>query len=274
MRTGKLNNTIFHLVLAAVGLVNLFPLYFMVTGALRDRLRFSPQDLGVPSDPHWENFAELFDRFGFARLFANSLIITVIAVLISIVVAALAAYAFSQLSHRLLGFSFNLIVALNAVPPIVVIVPIFVQLAGIGLINNLLAPILVYVGFLLPFNILLLRNYFETIPHELLESARVEGANELTVIWRVIVPLARPPIVALGIVDGLWVWNELLIAVMLLQREEIRTLAAGIALFSTRQTSDLALQLAGSVVATLPLVLIYVFAQRAFTRGLVAGAFR
>lgn len=254
-----------HALLGAIVLINLFPLYYMVVSSLRPGGGFFVADrLTPPADPVWSNYTTLFTEKGFGRLFLNSTIITVASVAVSTVIAVLGAYAFMRLRGRVASSLFNGTVALLAVPPIVVLVPLFLLAADSGLVNTFAAPIVIYVGFVLPFSILMLRNYFEAIPRELLEAARSDGAGVLAELRLVILPLSKAPLLALAVVNGLWVWNELLIAIVFLQDERLRTLQAGIAFFAGRNVADVPLILAGSLVATVPILLAFVLGQRYF----------
>lgn len=264
-----------HVLLCLVGLINLVPLYYVVISALQPGGAFFEADrLLPPSAPTLENFSRLFTENDFGRLFLNSAVVTVASVVLGTVIAILAAFAFSRLPGRLSGALFGGTVALLAVPPIVVLVPLFLLAADAGLINTYVAPIVIYVGFLMPFSVLLLKNFFDEIPTELLQAARVEGASTLQELRHVILPLSKAPLVALAVVNGLWVWNELLISLVFLQEEDKRTVQAGIALFAGRNVVDLPMTMAGAFVATVPILIAFVFGQRYFVRGLTGGALK
>jgi ABC-type glycerol-3-phosphate transport system permease component len=264
-----------HVLLGLVVAVNLFPIYYMVVSSLRPGGGFFVADrLLPPLDPVWSNYTTLFTEKGFARLFVNSTVITAVSVSVALVVSVLGAYAFTRLRSRAASSLYVGTVALLAVPPIVVLVPLFLLAARAGLINTFVAPIVIYVGFVLPFSVLMLRNYFEAIPKELLEAARSDGAGPLAELRHVVLPLSKAPILALAVVNGLWIWNELLIAIVFLQDDDLRTLQAGIAFFAGRNVADTPLILAGSLVATLPILLLFVFGQRYFVRGLTGGALK
>jgi len=264
-----------HALLVLVGLVNLLPLYYMLVSSLqRGGAFFDAGQMLPPLDPAWDNFERLFTENGFGRLFLNSVAVTAAAVGAGTLIAILGAYAFTRIRTRAAGALFNMTVAFLAVPPIVVLVPLFLLAADAGLINNILAPIVIYVGFIMPFSILLLKNFFDEIPRELLQAARVEGASPLQELWHVILPLSRAPLVALGVVNALWVWNELLISIVFLQDEQQRTLQAGIAFFAGRNVVDIPMTMAGSLVATLPILVAFILGQRYFVRGLTGGAIK
>lgn len=272
---GRWQRLVPHALLSLVGLFNLIPLYYMVVSALQKGGEFfDASRLLPPADPTFDNFSRLFSENNFGRLFLNSAIVTGATLVIGTVVAVLAAFAFSRLRGRLPKLMFSVTVALLAVPPIVVLVPLFLLAADAGLVNNVVAPILIYVGFIMPFSVLLLKNFFDEIPQELLQAARVEGASALQELRHVVLPLSRAPLVALAVVNGLWVWNELLISIVFLQDDQQRTVQAGIALFAGRNVVDLPMTMAGALVATIPILVAFIFGQRYFVRGLTGGALK
>ena len=134
--------------------------------------------------------------------------------------------------------------------------------------------ILIYVGLMLPFSIYLLTNFFRTIPSSLIEAAVVDGASSWSVFRRVVLPLSAAPLMTLAVVNVLWVWNELLIALVFLQDNSKKTLMVGITGFQSRYSLDVPVIMAGLAIATLPILLLYLFGQRFFVRGLAAGAIK
>jgi raffinose/stachyose/melibiose transport system permease protein len=131
--------------------------------------------------------------------------------------------------------------------------------------------VMIYVGLLIPFSVFLLVNFFATIPRSLEEASRIDGAGTLRTFWHVIVPLSAPAIVTVVVVNAVWVWNELLIALVFLQDDDARTLTAGLTFFQGRFLSNEPLVMTGALVATVPMLLLYIVGQRFFIRGLTAG---
>jgi ABC-type glycerol-3-phosphate transport system permease component len=193
-------------------------------------------------------------------------------VLICTVIAILAAYAFAQMHFPGRDFLFNLITPLMVIPPIVMVIPMFVLFRQIHLVNNLGGPLIIYAGLMLPFTIYLLRNFFVTIPNEIQDAALIDGCTGFQVLTKIYLPLSRPALVTSMIVNAVWVWNELLIALVFLQNEELRTLIVGITTsLQKRFTLDVPSLMAGLTVATIPMILLYIIGQNALVRGLTAG---
>jgi len=249
-----------------------FPLYFMFNNALKERAEFIGSPLALAQNPTLKNFTTILQHPNLLQWFTNSVILTFVSVCICTLVAILAAYVFATMQFPGRDTLFSLITPLMVIPPIVMIIPLFVLFSEWDLVNNLWGPIFIYSGLMLPFTIFLLRNFFITIPHEIQEAATMDGANEFQLLTQINLPLIRPAIITSMIVNAVWVWNELLIALVFLQTEELRTLIVGIsASLQKRFTLDVPALMAGLAIATIPMIILYAVGQRALVRGLVTG---
>jgi ABC-type glycerol-3-phosphate transport system permease component len=201
----------------------------------------------------------------------NSFFVTVSSVAVSTLIALLAAYAavFGRFPGHRIFLSTS--VALMVVPPVTLLVPMFVFMVDTGLVNHLQSVIIFYTGLLVPFAVFFLANFFRTVPQELIEAASVEGAGPFTVLRRIVMPLSGAAAFTLVVVQAIWVWNELLIALVFLQNDSARTLMAGLAQFQGRYATNEPLVLAGALVSIAPVVFLYLSGQRFFVRGLTAG---
>jgi ABC-type glycerol-3-phosphate transport system permease component len=258
-------------ILVATSVLALFPLYVMLTAAFKSQDEFLAHPFRPPLEPTLRGFREAVND-EFVRWFANSLILTVGAVTVTLVLASLAAWGFARWEFRGRDTLLGALVSLMVVPPVVLLVPLFVFGAKLGWISTFRLVILIYVGLMLPFSIYLLTNFFRTIPSSLIEAAVVDGASSWRVFRRIVLPLSAAPLVTLAVVNLLWVWNELLIALVFLQDNEKKTLMVGITGFQSRYSLDVPVIMAGLALATLPIVVLYLFGQRFFVRGFAAGA--
>ncbi len=230
--------------------------------------------LGLPSSIAFANYVELLVERGFPRLFLNSVVLTVGSVTVAMVISCLAAYALAHMDFWGRKPLLDFITALMAIPPIVVIIPLFVLMSSLHLINRYPSASIVYVGFILPFSIFIMTGFFLSIPKELMDAAKIDGASDLRILVQILMPLAKAPLTTLVIVDGMWVWNDLLIAIMFLQKQEMRTLMAGIAFLHGRSTWNIPLTMSGAVLASIPLLVILAVGQKAFVKGLMGGALK
>ena len=255
-------------------LLALFPLYFLFVTAFKGQSEFVTNQLWLPLHPVLTSFEKAFKGREIPLWFLNSIIVTGTSVIGVTLVSSLAAYAFARMRFWAKDTLFNGIISLMVVPPVVMIIPIFVLMVNIHLVNSLLSAILVYIGLMLPFSIYLLTSFFQTVPQEIVDAAVVDGCSDFMVYLRIMLPLAKPAISTLVIVNSLFVWNELLVACILLQRNELKTLMVGLTAFKSRYNMDVPVTMAGLAIATVPLIILYLAGQRLFIRGLVAGSLK
>jgi ABC-type glycerol-3-phosphate transport system permease component len=260
-----------HAVLLLASLVALFPVYVMITAAFKTQSDFLNDPFSLPLHPSLGGFhTALNDQF--PRWFANSAILTSSSVAATLTIASLAAWGFARWSFRGRDAVLSLLVSLMVVPPVVLLVPLFVFGADLGWISTYRLVILIYVGLMLPFSIYMLTAFFRTIPPSMIEAAAVDGASSFMVFRRIVLPLSAAPLATLAVVNLLWVWNELLIALVFLQDDSKKTLMTGITGFESRYNLNVPAIMAGLTLATLPIVTLYLFGQRFFVRGLTSGA--
>jgi ABC-type glycerol-3-phosphate transport system permease component len=204
----------------------------------------------------------------------NSIVLVAGAVILSTVVSCLGAYAIARMEFKGRGLLFSVGTALMAVPPVVMIVPLFVLYSQLELISTFRGAIVIYAGLITPFSVYLLTTFFRTLPRELFESARMDGAGDLRILWKIVLPLSLPALLTLVVVNALYVWNDLIIAIIFLQDDSKRTLMAGISIFQGRYDNQIPLTMAGMVIASAPMVMLYIAFQKYFIQGLMTGAIK
>jgi ABC-type glycerol-3-phosphate transport system permease component len=260
-----------HAFLIVISLAALYPLYFIVATAIRSNAAYQLDPTGFPSHPTLESLRSMILHQPLPRWMWNSFLVTLSSVAVSTLIALLASYAavFGRFYGHKVFLSTN--VALMVVPPVTLLVPMFVFMVDTGLVNHLQSVIVFYTGLLVPFAVFFLSNFFRTVPLELVEAASSEGAGPFTVLRRIVLPLSGAATFTLVVVQAIWVWNELLIALVFLQNESSRTLMAGLTQFQGRFATNEPLVLAGALISILPVVVLYLSGQRFFVRGLTAG---
>jgi len=259
-------------ILVFFSLVAIFPIYYMVVTAFKTRPNWLHNQFGLPIPFTFQNILDALNKGNIPLWFGNSLVVTVASLIVSTIVSALAAYALARFRFTGRDFYFNSMIALMVIPPAVLILPLFVLMVNIGLVNTLPSVIIIYSGLLIPFSVYLLVSFFRSLPSELFDAAAIDGCSNLDTFWRITVPLSTPALVTLIVVNALFVWNELFIALVFLQDERVKTLMPGLTLFKGHFTVNEPLIMAGTLIATIPMVLLYLFGQRLFVEGLVAGA--
>ena len=264
-----------YVILGFMALVWLVPFVFIVLTSLR-----SMNDLisnGVfawPKQIVWANFVRAWTIGNFSIYFRNSLLLIIFKVPLGIVLASLAAYPLAKMKFRGSTFIFIFFLVGLAIPIHVTLTPLLVMMKQLGIEGRLPALIPPYVVFGLPFQIFVMRGFFRTVPSELLEAARLDGATEWGNFWRILMPLSAPALATLFIIDALATWNELLMALVLISANESRTVPVGLLQFQGQFSSQYTQLMAGVVISITPIILLYIFLQRYMVAGLTAGALK
>jgi multiple sugar transport system permease protein len=206
------------------------------------------------------------------RFFLNSYVVAGVVTLLTLLIAILTAYGFSRYSFRLKNTLNVFIISTQTVPPITLLIPYFGMVVAFGIFNTYFALILTYMVFTLPYAIILMTGYLNTLPKELDEAVLVDGGSSWTALWRVIIPLSVPGIVATGVYTFLLAWNEFLFALTLTKSTDMRTVPIGIELLMGQHAFEWNEMMAMSVLGSLPLLILYLIAQRYFLAGLAAGS--
>ena len=267
-----LPHTLMQLLMIATCAVALFPIYFMVVNSFKLRDEFIINILGFPRNFTLQSFIDSFRGKNFPLWFLNSVFITAASCVTTSFIAVFAAFAFAKMEFSGRRKIFSMLIPLMSIPPVIMLIPQFKIMSAVNLINNGWSVIILYIGIMLPLTIYLMRNYFITLPTALLEAAKVDGASQFKVILHVILPLSVPVMFTALLVNAVWAWNELLIALVFLQREELRTLIVGITIFKSRFSLNVPVIMAGLTIATIPVILLYIFGQKYLIAGLLAGA--
>lgn len=250
-----------------------FPVLWMAASSFKA----NPEIFELPPRLITENFS--FDAYTTIltdpvklRFFANSYVVALSVTLLTLVVAILAGYAFSRFEFALKRPMNILIVSVQAVPPITLLIPYFGLMVTLRLYNTYPALILTYMVFTLPYAIIMMTGYFNTLPRELDEAVKVDGAGSMTTLWRIIVPISVPGLVSVGIYTFMIAWNEYLFALTLTRTENMRTVPIGIQLLMGQHSYEWNEMMAMSILGCLPVLALFLFFQRFFIGGLTAGS--
>lgn len=226
----------------------------------------------IPKDLTFDNYRSVLFEKPFFLWLKNSLILSVVTVLISISVAVPGAYALSRMRFRGRRTILNLLILLNAFPAILSMFAVYRILKPLGLINSLPGLILIYIGTMAIFGLWNMKGYFDTIPEEIEEAGEMDGAGDFQLIWKIILPLARPSIIVTAVMVLIYVWNEYIFAVTFITGSGKYTLAAGLyALQATDYTRNWPVFSAASLLVSVPVLVIFFCIQRYMTSGLTAG---
>jgi raffinose/stachyose/melibiose transport system permease protein len=260
---------------AVLAAVWLFPFVFVVLTAVRsqgDLLSQGP--FSIPNEWSFSNFTEAWEIGGFSVYFRNSLFVTALKVPLGVFIASLAAYSLAKLQFRFRSHVFLFFLLGLAIPIQVALLPLVILMRALGLINTLWALFPPYIAFGLPLHIFILRGFFRGIPDELRDAARLDGASEWEIYWRIMIPLSTPALATVFVIDTLATWNEFQVALVMLSSAAVRTVPLGLQNFQGQYSSNYPGLTAGILIAILPVLIVYVVFQRYLVSGLTAGALK
>ena len=256
-----------HLVLIPIAVVMVIPLVWMVVTSLQtlEETRHYPPTL-VPTSLQFRNYTDVLQQAPFARWFVNTLLVTLACVVGNLLFCSLAGYAFARIRFFGREVAFILILATLMVPFQVVIIPTFLIVRSFHLIDTLGALILPNLAG--AFGIFMLRQFFRTLPVELEEAARIDGASRLGILFKIVLPLSGPALATLAVITFMWTWNDFLWPLITIYNPNNMTLQLGLATFQGAHQTNTNLLMAANVMSMLPVLLLFFFAQRYFVRGI------
>lgn len=256
--------------MALLALSAVYPVFFTINAALKTRKDYVLNRFGVTLDPTFANFPQAWIQSHLSEYFLNSVAVTAGAVILLLVVSSLSGFALAVLRFRGSKLVFTIILVSLMIPVQVVLVPFYRTMIALDLVNTRIGLILAYTAFFLPFSVYLMTAFYARLPRELYEAAQIDGASLLQVWWNIMLPMGKPALITLGILNTLYCWNDVLISLLVLQDK--RTLMVGIAALRGQYTTNVPLLAAGIVLAAAPIVLIYVVFQRQIVSGIAVGA--
>jgi raffinose/stachyose/melibiose transport system permease protein len=263
-----------YLVLSIFTLIVLVPIVIMVFGALKTRGEMFTHPYTPPIPAHWENFAQILATDTFWRLMGNSLIVMAATTVCELIACSLAAFVFARMQFRGKELAFNFLTLGLMFPITVAIMPVYLVIRDMKLIDSLMAVILVQTAFGISGNTLILRGFFLSIPTELQDAASIDGCSAFGFFWSILLPLARPALAAVGALTMIVSWNDLLTPLVILDKDSLWTLPLGTMQYQGQYSSDVSLVAAFVTLSAIPAIIFYLFAERQIVAGLTAGALK
>ena len=262
--------------LSGLAFLTLFPFLMMLLIAGKDRAQLQTRFWGLPSPVRWDNFGRAAELV--APFVVNSIIVSAAVTVLALLVASLAAYAFTRIPFRGRGAAWSLVIGLLLVPGVLVLVPLFLRVRELGLFNSHTGIILPQVAGSLPFAIFLFRNFFDQLPEALFGSAEIDGANDWQVLLHVVLPLSKPIVSTVGVLVLLSSWNNYVWPLVVTRDEALRTIPLGLVfLYTDLNLSNFpnpGLEMAAYAMGAAPIVVIFFLATRTFLQGITSGAIK
>jgi raffinose/stachyose/melibiose transport system permease protein len=261
-----------HCFLIIVSVSCLFPLWWAFSSSLKTQQTVF-NDLSLfPKDPQWSNYFYAWTKADFSGYFLNSLLYTVVVVIGVVMIASMAAYAFSRLQFWGKNWMFLLLISTMMIPIPGSFIALYVLLNKLHLVDTRLGYILPQINGGLALGIFLLKTFFDDLPKEIEDSAAIDGCGRFRTYWHIALPLARPAIAVLAIFNILAVWNEYLLAMLVLSTKELMPLQRGLMVFQGAHITQYPLLMAGIVITVIPVLIVYLMLQKHIIKGITAGA--
>lgn len=261
-----------NVLLIILSILMIYPIVIIVITAFKPNLEVLTNPTGLPISPTFDNFVTSWNEADFTNLFANSILLTLVSMTVATFVAALASYAIVRQATKIGSGIYLLLAAGIFLPMQLALVPQFRVVRDLGLINSYAGVILLYIAGALPFGVFLMAAFMRQVPREIVEAAVIDGAGYFQLFWRIFFPLARPAVATFWVLQGVGVWNDYLVPQLLLTDPGKRTLTTGVLYFKAQYLADWGNIMAAVLIMSLPILLLFVFAQRYFVSGLYAGA--
>ena len=269
-----IDNLLIQIFLATAAIVMLYPIFMMVLSGFKTTPEIFMSPFSMPKKFNIENFQVIWEKTNVPRYFLNSIIVTVSSIALLLITGTMAAYAISRYKFRgalmvSLFFLSGLMLPLR-----LAIIPLFIQLKYLGLIDSLLGLIFIYTAMSLPATVFILTGFLRSLPKELEDSARMDGASELRIMLDIMVPLVSPALVIAGIYSAVPIWNDFFFPLIFIQSPEWKTLAQGLTTFFGEYSINYGVLYAGISLASLPMIFIFIIQSRRFIAGMTAGALK
>lgn len=261
-----------YLILSLFLILVLLPILGITLSAFKTNAEVAKGPFSLPADFRFDNFTNAWTTGRFSDYFRSSVIVAVAVVIASVFLSVLTGYAFGVLSFPLQKLLYMLFLVGFMTPFEAVVIPLYHFMYRLGLTDTYWALILPQIGLSVSFGTLWMTGFFRSAPQELIDAAAIDGCSRWQLLWLVLWPLARPAVLTLVVLIFMWTWNEFLLALVMIQKESMRTLPVGLAFFQGRFTADIPRLAAGSILVAGPIVLVYVLFQRHFIRGLLGGS--
>jgi multiple sugar transport system permease protein len=257
-------------VMLCIAATTFFPILFTLNTSLKPSRDYMRDGIGVVARPTLKNFETAWSSFNMSAYFLNSLIVTVIGVATVVIVASLAGYALALLSFRFKRLLFIMLLSGLIIPVQAILVPLMQTIRGLHMLNSHLGLGIIYGAFFSPFGVYLMTAYYSSLPRELMESAKIDGASLLQTYLLIVLPLGTPALFTLSILTTLHCWNDILLSLLVMQEQ--RTLMVGIASLQGEYSADIPLIAAAVVIGAAPVIAVFLFFQRKILGGITVGA--
>lgn len=271
-RKKSIKRTILYIILSLFAIVNVYPIVWMAINSFKSEDEFATNQFGLPDIFVFENYVNAWNIANLGVLFKNSLFICITATIITVLIGALASYFLARFNFKmskwiLSFFIFGLLIPIHAT-----LVPMFILMRNLGLLDTPITLLFPYIAFHLPITIFILTSFMKAFPKDIEESAIMDGAGIFRIFWSIILPMSRPALATVIILNFIYNWNEFSFALVLINDPGLQTLPLGLANFAGQFTTNYGAQMAGLTMSLVPIVIFYLFLEKEIVQGMTSGA--
>ncbi|NMB00374.1 MAG: carbohydrate ABC transporter permease [Firmicutes bacterium] len=274
MKTKRIGEVLIYVVLTFFALVFAYPVFLMIITSFKSTREIFADPFGLPTVWRWENFTTVWSKARFNVYLINSILVTLISTVLVLILSSLAAFALSRYRFRFNTFLYIFFLAGIMIPIRLGILPLFVLMRNLKLLNNHWSLILTYVASGMPMSVFLLTGFFKTIPKDLEHSARIDGCSDLRIFYQIMLPLIRPGLATVAMVNSIPWWNDFFFPLLYIQTDRLKTVPLGMTIFFGQYMTDWSLLFSGMVISSIPLLILYLSMSKQFISGLTAGALK
>jgi raffinose/stachyose/melibiose transport system permease protein len=271
-RKGSFLSLAFHCLLFSYSLLIIFPLITMFLSSFKSSREIFLFPYSLPKIVRFENYVQVWVQGNFGRYFGNSLLVTGVTMTLVLFIGSMAAFGIARYQYKLNTVVYLLFLSGIMLPLKAAIIPLFLMLKQLHLLNTLYALILVYTAMSLPSTVFILTGFMRSLPRDLEDAARIDGCHEFAIYWKIVMPLVKPALVLVTIYNAIPIWNDFFFPLVFIQSEHLKTLPLGMTVFFGQYQTDWGLLFTALSVAILPMIALYLFLSKHFITGMTAGA--
>lgn len=272
--SGKIIYIVFEMIMIAYAIMIILPLINMFVSSLKNTREIFISPYSLPQTLKIENYINVWGTGKFGRYFLNSVIVTGISIGLTLLFGSMAAFGIARYRYKLSVVIYLLFLSGIMLPLKAAIIPLFLLLKRLGLLNTLLSLIFVYTAMSLPSAVFILSGFMRGLPWDLDDAARIDGCNDLQIYWRIILPLTRQALVIVTIYNAIPIWNDFFFPLVFIQNDNLKTLPLGMTVFFGQYQTDWGLLFSALSIAILPMTILYILLSKQFVQGLTAGAIK
>jgi raffinose/stachyose/melibiose transport system permease protein len=266
-----LNKTWINAIFWILMLIIFYPLFWIIMNSLKTSTELFINSFALPEKPLFQNYIDAWNM-GFSKFFFNSILVTASSVAVTVLLSAFCAYALARLDIKFKNLILYLIIGGLLLSPHSALISLYKIFDALNIYNTYFAMIVPYIAFRIPFAVFLMYGYFKDFPGDLEDAARIDGCSTLKIFMRIVMPISKPIIVATTIVSSIFTWNEFIFALVFIESEELVTIPVGLSRFRDALQTNWTGMMAGIVLASLPMIIAFLFMSKSFIRGLTAGS--